>query len=66
MTANWSPIAQEPPRHQLCYGVWGVVGSTGRWPEVVNMWEHDGFDGVAIGLGHETGRTDRVANWSDL
>jgi hypothetical protein len=56
MTANWSPIAQEPPRHQLCYGVWGVVGSTGRWPEVVNLWEHDGFDGVAIGLGHETGR----------
>ncbi len=56
MTANWSPIAQEPPRHQLCYGVWGVVGSTGRWPEVVNMWEHDGFNGVAASLGHETGR----------
>lgn len=56
MTANWSPIAQEPPRHQLCFGVWGVVGSTGRWPEVVNMWEHDGFDGVARSLGHETGR----------
>ena len=28
MTANWSPTAQEE-RHQLCYGVWGVVGSTG-------------------------------------
>src|SRR5437764_1451080 len=51
-----SPIAQEPPRHQLCYGVWGVVGSTARWPEVVNMWEHDGFDGIALSLGHETGR----------
>ena len=25
MTANWSPIGQEQ-RHQLCYGVWGVVG----------------------------------------
>jgi hypothetical protein len=56
MTANWSPIAQAPPRHQLCYGVWGVVGSTGRWPEVVNLWEHDGFDGIALSLGHETGR----------
>jgi hypothetical protein len=56
MTANWSPIAQEPPRHQLCYGVWGVVGSTGRWPEVVNLWEHDGYDGIALSLGHETGR----------
>ena len=28
MAANWSPIAQEQ-RQQLCYGVWGVVGSTG-------------------------------------
>ena len=45
MTANWSPIAQEE-RNQLCYGVWGVVGTTGRWPEVVNMWEEDGFDGL--------------------
>jgi hypothetical protein len=25
MAANWSPLAQEQ-RHQLCYGVWGVVG----------------------------------------
>jgi hypothetical protein len=31
MTANWSPIAREE-RNQLCYGVWGVVGTTGRWP----------------------------------
>jgi hypothetical protein len=56
MTANWSPIAQEPPRHQRCFGVWGVVGSTGRWPQVVNLWEHDGFAGVAQSLSHETGR----------
>ena len=45
MTANWSPAAQED-RHQLCFGVWGVVGSTGRWPQVVNIWEEDGFDGL--------------------
>ena len=57
MTANWSPIAQEE-RHQLCYGVWGVVGTTGRWPEVVNMWEEDGFDGLAEGLRHELRRPD--------
>jgi hypothetical protein len=55
MTANWSPIAQEE-RHQLCFGVWGVVGTTDRWPRVVNMWEEDGFTGLAAGLGHETGR----------
>ena len=41
MTANWSPIAQEE-RNQLCYGVWGVVGTTRGWPEVVNLWEEDG------------------------
>lgn len=53
MAANWSPIAQEE-RNQLCYGVWGVVGTTGRWPQVVNLWEEDGFDGLAAGLRHET------------
>jgi hypothetical protein len=55
MTANWSPIAQEE-RDQRCFGVWGTVGTTGRWPEVVNMWEESGFAGLAAGLGHETGR----------
>jgi hypothetical protein len=55
MTANWSPIAQEE-RNQLCFGVWGVIGTTDRWPRVINMWEEDGFAGLAKGLGHETGR----------
>jgi hypothetical protein len=53
MTANWSPIAQEE-RNQLCYGVWGTIGSTGTWPQVVNLWEEDGFDGLARNFGHET------------
>src|SRR5690606_37764322 len=52
MTANWSPIAQKE-RNQLCYGVWGTVGTTRRWPEVVNMWEEDGFDGMASSFRHE-------------
>lgn len=52
MTANWSPIAQEE-RHQLCYGVWGVVGTTREWPSVVNLWEEDGFDGMAASFRHE-------------
>jgi hypothetical protein len=52
MTANWSPIAQRE-RHQLCYGVWGTVGTTRRWPEVVNLWEEDGFDGLATSFRHE-------------
>lgn len=54
MTANWSPTAQVD-RDQLCYGVWPVVGSTGRWPEVINMWELRGWDGLAAGFGLETG-----------
>jgi len=55
MTANWSPIGQEE-RNQLCFGVWGTVGTTGHWPQVVNMWEEDGFEGLAKGLNHELGR----------
>ncbi len=39
ITANWSPIGQAE-REQLCFGIWGTVGSTARWPEVVNMWEY--------------------------
>jgi hypothetical protein len=54
MAANWSPLAQEQ-RHQLCYGVWGVVGSTGRWPQVVNIWEEDGFEGLAKSFRSEFG-----------
>jgi hypothetical protein len=52
MAANWSPEAQEQ-RQQLCYGIWAVLGSTGRWPQVVNIWEHDGWDGLASSFGIE-------------
>ena len=66
MTANWSPIGQRE-RDQLCYGVWGTVGSTGRWPEVVNIWEHDGFAGLAASLrtefGHPTLQDPALHEW---
>jgi hypothetical protein len=66
MTANFSPMAQED-RDQLCYGVWGVLGSTGRWPEVVNIWELDGFDGAVPYFRHEVGdptmQDPRMARW---
>ena len=52
MTANWVPVAIAE-RNQLCFGVWGTVGSTGHWPEVVNMWELDGWDGLAANFAHE-------------
>ncbi|MDV8071013.1 hypothetical protein R4P64_31335 [Rhodococcus sp. IEGM 1366] len=66
IAANWSPIGQEE-RHQLCYGVWGVVGSTGRWPQVVNMWEEDGFAGLAdsfrIELSNSNLQDPSLAKW---
>ena len=53
MTANWCPIAREE-RNQLCYGVWSTIGSTGAWPQVVNMWELRGWEGLVANLEHET------------
>jgi hypothetical protein len=52
MTANWSPIGQEE-RGQLCYGVWALIGSTGLWPKTVNMWEHEGWSGIAASFAKE-------------
>jgi hypothetical protein len=45
MTANWCPIGWEE-RRQKVFGVWGTVGSTGRWPEVVNLWEYEHWDSL--------------------
>ena len=53
MTANWSPTAQEE-RGQLCFGVWSLIGSTGAWPQVVNMWQERGLDGLAASFERET------------
>ena len=53
MTANWCPIGRAE-RGQLCFGVWGTVGSTGRWPEVVNLWEEPGWEALAQNLARET------------
>ena len=66
MTANWSPTAQVE-RHQLCYGVWSLLGSTGPWPQVVNMWGEDGWHGLAESFGIEavgSGAQDpKLAKW---
>jgi hypothetical protein len=66
MAANWSPMAQED-RGQLLYGMWGVVGSTGRWPQVVNIWEEDGFCGLARSFRGELSNRDlqdpKLAKW---
>ena len=66
MTANWCPTARDE-RNMLCFGVWGTVGSTGRWPEVVNMWELDGWDGLVANFSHElsspTLQDPKLAEW---
>ncbi len=66
MTANWSPIAQDE-RDQFCYGVWGIVGTTRGWPQVLNLWEEDGWDGMATSFRHEcqgAGMQDpKLAKW---
>jgi hypothetical protein len=67
MTANFSPFAQEE-RHQLCYGVWGIVGTTRNWPAVLNIWEEDGFDGMAASFRHEVSGSSamqdpKLAKW---
>lgn len=46
MAANWSPLAQET-REQRLFGIWAVLGSTGRWPRVVNLWEERDWRGLA-------------------
>src|ERR1700712_4749389 len=66
MTANWSPIPQAE-RDQWCYGVWGVVGTTRGWPQVVNLWEEQGFDGLATSFRHEFNHASlqdpKLAKW---
>ena len=52
MTAGWGEIARLE-RNMLCAGVWGTVGSTGAWPETVNLWELDGWKGLADNFGYE-------------
>ena len=55
-------------------GTWKVIGSTNRWPRVVNLWEMDGWDAVGgdarapvparqdrRGAGAVVGEGDRVA-----
>ncbi|WP_037366452.1 hypothetical protein, partial [Nakamurella lactea] len=52
MTAGWDREARAA-RGMKCFGVWGTVGSTERWPQVVNMWELDGWAGLAGNFAHE-------------
>src|SRR5262245_54251764 len=52
MTANWVPVGRRE-RNMVCFGGWGTVGWTGHWPEVVNLWELESWDGLAASFAHE-------------
>lgn len=66
ITANWGPIGREE-RGQRCFGVYGTVGSTGAWPEVINIWEYAGWDALADNFDHElshpTLQDPALADW---
>lgn len=66
ITANWSPIGQRE-RDQLCFGIWGTVGSTARWPEVINLWEYRDWehlgDNFRIELDHPTLQDPSLVPW---
>ncbi len=66
ITANWSPIGQHE-RGQQCFGIWGTVGSTARWPEVVNLWEYRDWEHLGenfrIEFNHPTLQDPSLAEW---
>jgi len=68
MTANWCPEGG-PMRRQRCFGVFTVVGSTSRWPQVLNLWEYDSWDDLGHNFSVELsapGHRDPVlAEWWD-
>ena len=43
-TANFD-TERAADRGLSLFGTWQVVGVTGRWPQVVNVWAVDGWDG---------------------
>ncbi len=69
VTANWGPIGRAE-RRQRCFGVWGVVGSTGRWPQVVNLWEYDSWADLAhnfeVELSSPTMQDPSLAEWWEV
>jgi hypothetical protein len=49
-------------------GTWEVVGTTGRWPQVVNVWEYDGWDGwerLAQRTNIRKAENTELADWWD-
>lgn len=66
ITANWAPMGFRD-REQLCFGIWGTVGSTGRWPEVLNLWEYRDWahlgENFRIECNHPSMQDPALAGW---
>jgi hypothetical protein len=41
-------------RGMRLFGIWGTLGSTARWPEVINLWEYGDWANLAGIFAHET------------
>lgn len=40
-------------RGMRLFGIWGTLGSTGHWPEVINLWDYGDWANVASIFAHE-------------
>ena len=45
MSHGWTKGGQR--RKSKMFGIWGTLGSTGNWPEVVNIWESQNWSQMA-------------------
>ena len=69
MTKGWAEgFGAERP--MKCFGVWGTLGSTARWPECVNLWEMPGWEGAARNFGievsHPSMQDPKLKAWWDV
>jgi hypothetical protein len=67
MTVNWAPAMKE--RKQKLVGIFSLFTSSGDWPYVINLWEYDGWAGIAGSFDFETANVKTLrdpffAEWS--
>jgi len=67
MTVKWAPAMKE--RNQKLFGNFNIFTSLSKWPYVLNMWEYDGWKGIAGAFDFETGNPETFrdpffAEWS--
>lgn len=62
----YAPVSRTD-RKMPMFGIWATVGSTTRWPTAVNLWEAQGWDGLAANFAFETGGAggydQRLLDW---